>query len=244
MPIFWGLIIGSIGGFFAGLLGIGGGIFLVPLIILLQGKNFLQAKAMALFVILVSTAPLGLIRHHIYKGVKWKTGFILGGCGILGSTCGASLSRYLALGLLECVFGIVLFFTAARVYGLFFQPGRIYIPNFILGFGAGFLAGLIGIGGGAIMVSGMILSDISIHKAIGTSFLGIIFNALGATLIHSKLELLNIKEAVPIVVGAGFSVWIGAKVAHQTNTQRLKKIFALFLTILGIYMFIRGILAG
>ena len=102
-----------------------------------------------------------------------------------------------------------------------------------IGFGAGILSGLFGIGGGLIIVPALILlARFSPITATGTSLAALLLpvGALGAWEYYKRGHL-NIPAALFLALGLLFGAWIGARFAHQLSPVQLKRAFAVFLVL-------------
>ncbi|MEP6905854.1 MAG: sulfite exporter TauE/SafE family protein [Gemmatimonadales bacterium] len=102
-----------------------------------------------------------------------------------------------------------------------------------IGFGAGILSGLFGIGGGVVIVPALVLLARFVPvTATGTSLAALLLpvGALGAWEYYKRGDL-NIPAALFIAVGIFFGAWIGARFAQQLTPVQLKRAFAVFLVL-------------
>jgi uncharacterized protein len=102
-----------------------------------------------------------------------------------------------------------------------------------IGFGAGILSGLFGIGGGVVIVPALILlARLVPVTAMGTSLAALLLpvGALGAWEYYKKGHL-NIPAALFIALGIFFGAWVGARFAQQLSPVQLKRAFAVFLVL-------------
>ncbi len=110
----------------------------------------------------------------------------------------------------------------------------------ILGLAAGVLSGLFGIGGGVIIVTALVLvGRMPILQATGTSLGALLLpvGLLGAMEYH-KRGLLDVKASALIALGIFLGVWFGAKLAIGTPAATLQRLFAVFLMVLAVRMWI------
>jgi len=105
----------------------------------------------------------------------------------------------------------------------------------IVGIGASFS----GLGGGFLMIPILLYYGMSSQKAVGTSFLGILIISLSALIAHNKLNHVDYKIGILLGTGGIFGAQIGAVLTNYISTQHFKKIFALILIALAIYLFIK-----
>ncbi len=250
-------LIGAFAGVLAGLLGVGGGIVLVPAFFYAftalgyAGPQLMQiCLATSLATILVTSAR-SVQSHHRKGAVDWKIlrGWALG-IGV-GAILGVVMASVLRSVVLQGIFGIL-----GVVIGLYLAFGR---PEWRLGSvmptgpvravqstGIGLLSVLMGIGGGSFAVPLMSLYGVAIHRAVATAA-G--FGILIAVPSVFGFLLLPVDHAPPYTVGAinlpSFGIVIamtlltaplGARLAHATDPKPLKRFFALFITIMALNM--------
>jgi uncharacterized membrane protein YfcA len=239
------LIIGVLAGIIGGFLGVGGGILMVPALVLLMGVDFHTAKASSLFAI-VYLSIIGTLRHRKKGNVDWKLGISLGAFGVIGALAGAWASLQIDTTWLKVIFGILLLLSSARMFTKAKEKERkskVWIV--IIGLGGGFVAGLLGIGGGIILVQGMVYIGVAIHTAVGTSLMAIIMNAYTSTAFNGFAGLLPYETmvgiAIPMTVGACFGVIVGAHAANKSKPVKLKQVFAVALAVVGVYMILRAL---
>ena len=257
-------LLGTCTGFLAGLLGIGGGMVMVPFITFMLSHRGVEDDLAVKMAIATSMATIiftsisSVRAHHKRGAVRWDLvkglapGIVLG--SMLGSVGVFALLKgsYLAI-----FFGLFVGFSATQMF-LDKKPAPSrQMPGFAgqlgAGAGIGFLSGLVGAGGGFISVPFMTWCNVAIHNAVATSaalgFPIAVANVLGY--IWSGLSLEGLPE------GAFGYIWLpalaiiamcsvvtaplGAKAAHNLPVKKLKRIFASMLYLLALYMFIKGV---
>ncbi len=255
-------IAASVAGFMAGLLGVGGGIIMVPaLYYAFTVLDFDLATRMHISVgtslaIIVPTSIISAKTHMEHKAVDInlvKSFGIFIVLGVIGGT-------FLAVNLRTSDF-ILFFSIMAFIVGLFFiffrdkfleNPKKIKdsIKN-ISGVAVGFISVLLGIGGGSLMVPFMRTFGYDIRKSIGTaSAIGILIAVSGTITMITGGEIIN-NISTPYTIGYinlfGFIVFvpvtmlmarIGAKAVYKIDKKLLSKIFGSFLIIVSIRSFI------
>ena len=255
-------IAASVAGFMAGLLGVGGGIIIVPaLYYAFTVLDFDIATRMHISVgtslaIIIPTSIISAKTHMEHKAVDInlvKSFGIFIFIGVIGGT-------FLAVNLRTSDF-ILFFSIMAFIVGLFFiflrdkfleNPKKIKdsIKN-ISGVGVGFISVLLGIGGGSLMVPFMRTFGYDIRKSIGTaSAIGILIAVSGTIAMITGGEIIN-DVSTPFTIGYinlfGFIVFvpvtmlmarIGAKAVYKIDKKLLSKIFGSFLIIVSIRSFI------
>ena len=251
-------------GFLAGLLGIGGGMVLVPFLTWMLGQRGVDGDLAVKMAIATSMATIlftsiSSVRAHHKKGaVRWDLVKGLAPGIVLGSLV-ASLGIFAVVkgGSLAIFFGCFVGFSATQMF-LDKKPAPTrQMPGFAGQLGAGgligLLSGLVGAGGGFISVPIMTWCNVAIHNAVATS------SALGfpialANVTGYVVSGLSLQELPPyafgylwlpaLVVIACCSVLmapIGATTAHKLPVKQLKRVFAGMLYLLAGYMLYKGV---
>jgi uncharacterized membrane protein YfcA len=251
-------------GFLAGLLGIGGGMIMVPFITAIlsargvPGDLAIKMAIASSMATIVFTSISSVRAHHKRGAVRWDLvralapGIVLGaGVGSLGVFAvlkGSSLALFFAL---------FVSFSATQMF-LDKKPAptrQVPGPAGLLGAGAfiGFLSGLVGAGGGFISVPFMTWCNVAIHSAVASSAaLG--FPIALANVAGYAISGFNLAGLPPYSLGyiwlpallviASCSVLtapLGAAAAHKLPVKRLKRVFASILYLLAAYMLYRGL---
>ncbi len=258
--------LGLFSGFLAGLLGIGGGMIMVPFIsgiLTARGVATPLAIKMAIatsMATIVFTSISSVRAHHQRGAVRWDIvkglapGIVLGAAitslGIFALLKGSSLAL---------LFAVFVGFSATQMF-LDKKPAPSQtLPGFkglaAAGTGIGLLSGLVGAGGGFISVPFMVWCNVAIHNAVATSAaLG--FPIAAANVIGYAISGYGLADLPPWSLGyvwlpglaviASCSVLtapLGAASAHRLPVKKLKRVFALILYMLAAYMLYRGLTA-
>jgi len=234
-------LIGFCAGTISGLLGVGGGLIMVPLMIFLLGRDFQEATTASIFVILF-VSIVGSYEHHRTGHVDKKMGLILGLTGSMGAVLGSYINSITDARILMFLFAVMLLISAYRFFTKDTEKkveNKWVLP--FIGLGGGFVAGLLGLGGGIVMVQGMVYIGIPIHMAVGTSLFAMIFNATAAVATHTLLGNLVLSVAIPMTIGAVLGTVGGSAASDKVPAKRLKQIFAVFMIFIGIYMMVRAL---
>ncbi len=259
-------LLGLATGFLAGLLGIGGGMIMVPFIsAILSGRGVAPGLAVKMAIAtsmatIIFTSISSVRAHHKKGAVRWDIVKKLAPGIVLGALL-ASVGVFALLkgALLYFVFGGFVAFSAVQMY-LDKKPAPTrQLPGTpgLLGAGGviGFLSGLVGAGGGFVSVPFMTWCNVAIHNAVATSaalgFPIALANVAGYVIAGQGLE-----GAPPYSCGylwlpargviASCSVLmtpLGAKAAHALPVKKLKRAFAVVLFTLALYMLYKGVLA-
>jgi len=250
---------GIFAGLLAGLLGVGGGIVIVPVLFLLFqsfGVSPESAMLVATATSLATIVPTSIssIRSHHQKGnvdfdlLKRWAAFIL-----IGVLAGSWLVTRIDGTVLTMMFGIIALLSALN---MLFRTGKsaLYaqLPNAtgqkVMGTTVGLLSSMVGIGGGTISVPLLTLYNYPAHKAVGTAAaIGLIISlpgaltmlALGNTPIDAPVgtfglvNLIGFACIVPLTV---LFAPIGASLAAKLDAVKLKRIFAFVLLFTGLRM--------
>jgi uncharacterized membrane protein YfcA len=109
----------------------------------------------------------------------------------------------------------------------------------LLGFSAGILSGLIGVGGGIILVPVLtIIFKFDQRMSQGTTLLAIIPIALAASIQYYVAGCLNLNYALWISAGSMIGIYLGSYLAHQIPPKTLTRIFGIFMIFVGFKMFV------
>ena len=260
------LILGVATGFLAGLLGIGGGMVLVPFLTYImstRGASPDLAVKMAIatsMATIIFTSISSVRAHHKRGAVRWDIvkglapGIVIGGLiaslGVFALLKGSWLAIF---------FGAFVMFSATQMF-LDKKPAPTrQMPGTagqLAGGGAiGFLSGLVGAGGGFISVPFMTWCNVAIHNAVATSaalgFPIAVVNAIGYAIAGQGVQGLPqyslgyiwLPALALVALTSVLLAPLGAKTAHAMDVKRLKRIFACILYALAAYMLYKGLFA-
>jgi len=254
------MLCGSISGFLAGLLGIGGGMILVPFMILVFNHlGFSQevivhmAIATGMCTILFTTSS-AIWAHHKHGSIDWKLVAALSPGMIFGGLIGGSeLFEALKTSWLSLFFAVFIVYTSIQML-LNKKPkaGRD-LPGalglFSFGGFAGALASLVGAGGAFITVPFMLWCNVKPHTAMATSSglglpvaaaatLGYMYGSWGnPNLPSGSMGFVYLPAVACIVVVSIFTAPFGAKLARKLDIAQLKRVFGVMLLLLAAFMF-------
>ena len=254
-------LMGAAGGFLAGLLGIGGGMIMVPFMtMILESKGFspehVVKMAVATSLATICFTSLSSVRaHHKHGAVLWSVARTLAPGILLGSLLGAQIAAALPTRILSIVFALFVAYSATQLLvdrkpkASRTLPG----PGGMLGVGGlvGLLSSVVGAGGAFISVPFMTWCNIKIHQAVATSSALGFPIALAGTLgyIWAGRSLTDMPPGAfgylylpGLVVIASLSMItapLGARTAHRMDIRPLKRIFGLVLYLLAAYFLIR-----
>lgn len=243
-----GFLIGLCGGFLGGLVGLGGGIIMIPLMVYILGYSQHTAHGNSLAAI-VFTGISGAITYYMWRSIDVIASLFLSISAIFTARYGVKLASRLTSKKLRKYFGFFTIFVSSMLIfkdyltqGVFHfnAPSAKAILLLTLGCFTGFLSGLFGIGGGTIMVPGLIvLLGMSQHIAQGTSLLAMIPTCLSGALSYYRFGHVDPKLVSGLSLGAIVGGPLGATVANLLPEFHLRVLFSLVLFWLAL-KFIRG----
>lgn len=226
------LLIGLAAGLLGGGLGVGGGIILVPLLIVVGiGRHQAHATSLAAIVFIAAS---GAMSFGLSGEIDLGIGVTVGIGGVLGSIVGASVMHRVSPRALTIVFGVILLIAAVRLIGSseplpgsagFSEGGQIAIA-LVIGLIAGFFAGLAGIGGGVVIVpSSVLLLGLPQHEAQGTSLLAIVFTAVAGTFVNLRNKRARLIDGLLAGGGGIIGSLIGSRLALLSEARTLSVVF-------------------
>lgn len=251
-------LVGIFAGILAGLLGVGGGLVIVPVLVWvfsLQeiGSTHLMQLAIGTSLATIVATSLSSIRAHHAKGaVLWPLFRKLAPGLLLGAWLGAMVADKIPSDTLKIFFGVFVILIGLQMsLGLKPKPHRD-LPGGGGLFGAGAVIGtlsaLVGIGGGSLSVPYLTWCNVEVRKAVATSaagglpialsgMLGFIVMGWGVSGLPAwSSGYVYWPAFAGIVVASAFTAPLGAKLAHSLPTTTLKRIFAVFLVFVGLRM--------
>lgn len=250
-------LLGTCTGFLAGLLGIGGGMLMVPfLTFILSSKGFPQdytvKMAVATSLATICFTSLSSVRAHHQRGaVLWSVARLLAPGILVGSLFGAQIAVALPGKVLSVLFALFVGFSATQMFlDRKPKPTRT-LPKgpgmFAMGGLIGLLSALVGAGGAFISVPFMTWCNVKIHNAVGTSSalgfpialagtLGYIWAGFGLPQMPpGSVGYLYLPALVIISIASMAMAPLGARTAHRMDIRPLKKVFATVLYGLAAY---------
>ncbi len=254
------ILVGAVAGVLAGLLGIGGGLVIVPMLVFCfvrQGIPDAMIMHLALGTSLASimfTAVSSFRAHHKRGAVHWNVvrKIVIG--IFTGTFLGSCIAAVLSTRFLKFFFVIFLYYVAVQMLTNKKPKPSRQIPGHAGMFGVGNVIGvvssLVGIGGGTLSVPFMIWCNMSVHHAIGTSAaigfpiaiagtIGYVFNgwSLPDLPVYS-FGYVYLPALAGIVATSVLTAPMGVRLAHSLPVNRLKRVFAVLLLVVGTRMLI------
>ena len=260
LALFWGLyaVTGAVVGVLAGLLGVGGGLIIVPaLTVLFEAQGFPSAVTLHLALgtslsTILFTSISSTRAHHRHQAVDWSIVAKITPGILLGTYLGGVAAARMHTPLLKGVFAVFLFLVAIQmISGARPQPTR-KLPSTpatgAVGLLIGGVSGLVGIGGGSMSVPFMIWCNITVRRAIGTSAaIGFPIAAAGAasyivngmaapTGVPHALGYVHLPALAGVALFSMLTAPLGARLTSTLDPARIKRAFAYLLLFMGVRM--------
>ena len=239
----WLIPLGFAAGILGSMIGLGGGVIVVPVLTFL-GFSPTAAASNSLFAAL-SNAIASTISYSKQKRIEYSIGWKLGLLSIPGTILGAIISTDAAPHIFKILFGLVL--VASAVY--IFLRGRIKSGNtklsplmIVFAVGASFFAGIIssffGIGGGIIFVPLMVVGmGMAMKRAAPTSQMILLFASLSGVITHSLLGHPDFLQAGFLAIGSFIGGLVGARLSIQIKERNLQILVSVVLLIAAAKLF-------
>lgn len=251
-------LLGTVAGLVAGLLGVGGGLIIVPALIFLLAMQGIDPAHIVHIAIGTSLATIVITSisstwaHHRHGAVQWPVFARLSPGIVIGALMGAVIADYMSATILRRVFGVFELLVAVQMLSGARPSAHRVMPARAGMFGAGGLIGaissVVGIGGGTMTVPFLLLCNVSIRQAVATSAAcGLPIAIAGA----SGYIITGWNESAMPEWSSGYIYWpafagivlmsiffapLGAYLAHRLPVLYLKRVFALLLFAIGIRM--------
>jgi uncharacterized membrane protein YfcA len=253
------LAMGCFGGFAAGLLGIGGGMVLVPFITMIFSARGISDALTVHMAIATSLATImftsisSVRAHHKLGAVLWHVVKLFVPGILMGSLIGPWIGKQMNSATLAAFFGCFVAFSATQMLLAKKPAAACELPGttgmFLMGGIIGLLSGLVGAGGGFVSDPFMTWSNIRIQHAVATSAalgLPIAFAGTLANVFYGwnepglpawSLGYVYLPALVIIAAASVAMAPVGARTAHRMPVRRLQQAFAVILYALAAYMF-------
>lgn len=257
------LPLGAAAGITAGLFGVGGGLLIVPVLVItfaFQGVSSTIATHCAIatsLACIIVTSISSTLAHQRHSAVRWDIFKPLSLGIIIGAYLGVKVAVALPGTYLQIALGIfVLLMGVQMLWNLTPPPTNRRTPNSlhgIAGAAIGTLSSLFGIGGGVLTVSYLSWRHTLMQQAVATSAAcGIPIAIVGALsnvmegwqhpdMPDYSLGFIYLPALAGIVITSAPCARLGAKIAHKLSPKTLKKIFAFFLFAVGLYFLARNL---
>jgi uncharacterized membrane protein YfcA len=259
------VVLGCLAGFLAGLLGIGGGIILVPLFLwVFEASGFSPETLVHIalgtsLAVIIPTALSSTFGHRKRGNVQWHQVVSLCLGGVFGAFFGAWMASLLSGEWLKGLFGTMQLLVALQlvIFSPRLPPERTEpvtsFPLVAVGFAGGLFSAFFGVGGGVIAVPLMVIVlQFPIHLAVGNSSALIVISSLSGAISYMyhgwdaallPPYSLGYVNCLVFILVSPFSVImarLGVRVASRTSHDKLIKVFAVLLVLVGLRMIHRA----
>jgi len=251
-------VLGIVAGLSSGLLGIGGGLILVPGLLFIfwllgvDNPHLVQiAIGTSLAAIIFGTIS-SVWSHHRHGAVHWRVFLIMTPGVTLGAFFGSALAHYLPGGPLKITFGFLELMIAMQLFFGKNPPPKRQLPGpvglSVVGGGIGTVGSIMGMGGGALSTPYFLWCNVVPRNAIATSAAIGLPTAIAGTIGYIvsgwslegmpaySLGYVYLPALANIIVFSMLFAPLGARWAHRLPSKTLKRIFAFVLATLGFYM--------
>ncbi len=258
------LLVGAAAGVLAGLLGIGGGLVIVPMLVFtLEPQGISKELVMHLalgtsMASIIFTSVSSSLAHHHRDAVRWDVVKRISVGILLGSFLGTFIAGVMSMEMLKIIFVIFVYYVAVQMLMDFKPKPTRELPCggglFCSGGVIGAVSSLVGIGGGTLSVPFMVFCNLPIHTAIGTASaigfpiavagtIGYVANGLTVeSLPPFCLGYIYLPALFGIICASVLTAPLGARLSHSLPVPQLKKVFAVLLILVGSRM-IYGLIA-
>jgi uncharacterized membrane protein YfcA len=252
------LVIGAFAGVLAGLLGVGGGIVLVPAFFYAfqtlgyDGPQLMQMCLATSLATIIVTSVRSVLSHNKKGAVDWDILRTWAPGIVIGAVVGMLVVSQLRSNTLQAIFGVL-----ALIVGLYMGLGRaewrlgqvmpVGVIRAVQSPAVGFMSVLMGIGGGSFGVPLMSLYNTPIHRAVATAagfgvliavpaVIGFLFVEMGNGAPPFTIGTVNLVAFGIIIAMTLITAPLGVKLAHAMDPKPLKRIFAVFLVLVALNM--------
>jgi uncharacterized membrane protein YfcA len=256
------LLAGGVAGFLAGFFGVGGGIILVPILLIFFKSidvSSLVSTHLAFGTSLLVVIFASLTSAYQYsknKHVVWRAVVFIGVMSVIGAIVGSNIAGELQGKTLQRIFAAVVSIAAIRLLAEGQKPRQEPKPNLAppglagTGFVVGIVSSLAGVGGGVFAIPMMYnFLKFPLKKALGTSSATIVITALASSIGYAvkgwgntllpeyTIGYVDYLHSIPLIIGTLPAATFGAMVAHKTDVDKLRKYYGMFLIVIAAKMF-------
>ncbi len=246
----YALLSGFLSGGALGMTGGGGSILAVPMLVYVVGENVHLAIGTSLIAVGV-TSLISSVSYMKQSLVKFKIALLMASPGIVSTYIGAWLNKGIKGPVLLLVFALLMIYIGYLMFrrkkeislsdtGKSIRYGRILLLGFITGLASGFF----GIGGGFLLVPALYLgARLSMKESVATSlFIIFLFGVFGLVSYEVQGRHIDLVISTVFVVGGAAGGILGAMIAKRTDQNKLRKIFSVFIILIGLAVFFENLI--
>lgn len=255
------VVTGLLVGVLSGLLGVGGGFFMVPIQFgLFSSLGVPEDLALRLsfgtsLAVILPTVVSGAVGHHRKGAVVWRAGILLGLSSLAGAVTGAFIATHVHAAPLEIFFGLIVLGAGARTFLSPPEGDECGAPEvstracLLWGLPVGLVSGLTGIGGGVLLVPILVVAmHFGMRHAVATSMVVMVFTAAGGVASYilnglgtpglplTALGYVDLLQAAVLVAASIPAAQVGVLMAHRVPQQFLKYTFVALTVFIGLKM--------
>lgn len=255
------VVTGLLVGVLSGLLGVGGGFFMVPIQFgLFSSLGIPEDLALRLsfgtsLAVILPTVVSGAVGHHRKGAVVWRAGVLIGLSSLAGAVTGVFIATHVPAAPLEIFFGLVVLGAGARTYLSSPERDGSGAPEvctrtcLLWGLPVGLVSGLTGIGGGVLLVPILVVvMHFGMRYAVATSTVVMVFTAAGGVASYilnglgtpglppTALGYVDLLQAAVLVAASIPAAQVGVHMAHRIPQQFLKYAFVVLTVFIGLKM--------
>ena len=234
-----GYLLATFIGLSLGLMGGGGSILTVPILVYILKMDPKLSIALSLAIV-GATSLIGSYGHYKKGNIHLKVAIIFGPFAMLGTFIGAKLSVYFSAAIQLILFAIIMMIASIFMYKGRKESQQIEKSSYNIaliifeGIVVGIVTGIVGVGGGFLIVPALVLiAGIPMKMAVGTSLLIISLKSITGFIGYYDQLTIPWPFLGTFIVFTGFGIIIGSKLVDHIPAKKLKKIFAIFLLIMG-----------
>jgi len=230
--------VGVLGGMVSGLIGIGGGVIMLPILLYIMNVETKAATAMSMIQVFFASIS-GTIFHYLHKTIKTNYAICFGLSSMPFSFLGSFLTKYinnLAIKIVYIIATITILVLFLIRYNnsqeeCIFNKKRLFII-IPIGAVAGFIGGLLGLGGGFLFVPILVcLFNFPLKIAVGTSLFSVFFNSIPGVIGKLISVKFNIYLALVLGIGAICGSSLGTYLNKKLSHKIIKVLFIIILII-------------
>jgi uncharacterized protein len=226
-----------------GLLGGGGSILTVPALVYIIGQTPQAAVTTSLAIVSANSA-LGAFFHNTQGSLNWKIALVFGGAGMGIAYLAAGLSSLFTPAALLVLFAFLM--IVISIVMLLPRNGvehnskqASWLVVIAAGAGVGLLTGILGVGGGFLIVPALVIFvGLPMYQAVGTSLVIISANSLAGFIGHLGTSLFDFSLTMVFVLTGLMGTFAGSRLAKRMPAQLLRRVFAVFVLLLAIYLLV------
>ncbi len=237
-----GYFLATLIGISLGLLGGGGSILTVPILVYILMMPAKTSIALSLVIVGV-TALISALGHWRNNNINFKIAFLFAPLAMVGAFAGARLSALMSGATQLILFAIIMLMAAFFMFKnkkinnenskIIIRPGLISLQAIVVGV----ITGVVGVGGGFLIVPALVLlTGLTMKVAVGTSLLIIAFNSFSGFSGYIGTLTIPWDFLIPFTALTVAGSFIGTYLSSKVSQEKLKKIFAVFLVIMGFFI--------